>query len=55
MAGGRGTRMGRVDKGLQPFRGTTLVEHVMRRLAPQAAAIVARFQTTDPLGSQAHG
>lgn len=40
LAGGRGTRMGRVDKGLQPFRGTTLVEHVMRRLAPQAAAIV---------------
>ncbi|GJI95831.1 hypothetical protein RugamoR57_25490 [Duganella caerulea] len=40
LAGGRGTRMGRVDKGLQPFRGTTLVEHVMRRLAPQAAGIV---------------
>ncbi|WP_308937387.1 molybdopterin molybdotransferase MoeA [Duganella vulcania] len=40
LAGGRGTRMGRVDKGLQPFRGTTLVEHVMRRLAPQAAAVV---------------
>ncbi|MCU6502397.1 molybdenum cofactor guanylyltransferase MobA [Rugamonas sp. A1-17] len=40
LAGGRGTRMGRVDKGLQPFRGTTLVEHVMRRLAPQAATIV---------------
>ncbi|WP_307720780.1 MULTISPECIES: gephyrin-like molybdotransferase Glp [unclassified Duganella] len=40
LAGGRGTRMGRVDKGLQPFRSTTLVEHVMRRLAPQAAGIV---------------
>nr|WP_308937190.1 gephyrin-like molybdotransferase Glp [Duganella vulcania] len=40
LAGGRGTRMGRVDKGLQPFRGSTLVEHVMRRLAPQAAGIV---------------
>ncbi len=40
LAGGRGTRMGRVDKGLQPFRGATLVEHVMRRLAPQAAGIV---------------
>lgn len=40
LAGGRGTRMGRVDKGLQPFRGATLVEHVMRRLAPQAASVV---------------
>ncbi|GJJ03948.1 hypothetical protein RugamoR64_44860 [Duganella rhizosphaerae] len=40
LAGGRGTRMGRVDKGLQPFRGATLVEHVMRRLAPQAATVV---------------
>ncbi|MQA20887.1 molybdopterin molybdotransferase MoeA [Rugamonas rivuli] len=40
LAGGRGTRMGRVDKGLQPFRGATLVEHVMRRLAPQVATVV---------------
>ena len=24
LAGGRGSRMGGVDKGLQPFRGTTL-------------------------------
>ncbi|WP_295992056.1 gephyrin-like molybdotransferase Glp [Rugamonas sp.] len=39
LAGGRGTRMGRVDKGLQPFRGATLVSHVMRRLAPQVAAL----------------
>ncbi|OFA04668.1 gephyrin-like molybdotransferase Glp [Duganella sp. HH101] len=40
LAGGRGTRMGRVDKGLQPFRGATLVEHAMRRLAPQVATVV---------------
>ena len=39
LAGGRGTRMGRVDKGLQPFRGTTLVAHVLQRLAPQAASV----------------
>ena len=39
LAGGRGTRMGRVDKGLQPFRGATLVSHVMRRLAPQVGAL----------------
>ena len=39
LAGGRGTRMGSVDKGLQPFRGTTLVAEVMARLAPQVAGI----------------
>jgi molybdopterin molybdotransferase len=35
LAGGRGTRMGSVDKGLQPFRGTTLAGHVLQRFAPQ--------------------
>ena len=39
LAGGRGTRMGHVDKGLQPFRGATMVQHVMRRLAPQVGAL----------------
>ncbi len=39
LAGGRGTRMGRVDKGLQPFRGGTLVSHVLQRLAPQVASV----------------
>lgn len=39
LAGGRGTRMGHVDKGLQPFRGTTMVAHVMQRLAPQVGPI----------------
>jgi molybdopterin molybdotransferase len=39
LAGGRGTRMGRVDKGLQPFRGGTLVSHVLQRLAPQVAGV----------------
>jgi molybdopterin molybdotransferase len=39
LAGGRGTRMGRVDKGLQPFRGATLVTHVMERLSPQVASV----------------
>lgn len=38
LAGGRGSRMGSVDKGLQPFRTSTLVEHVMARLAPQVAS-----------------
>ena len=39
LAGGRGTRMGRVDKGLQPFRGATLASHVLQRLAPQVDSV----------------
>ncbi|WP_426104755.1 molybdenum cofactor guanylyltransferase MobA [Massilia sp. TSP1-1-2] len=39
LAGGRGSRMGTVDKGLQPFRGQAMVAHVMRTLAPQVASI----------------
>ena len=39
LAGGRGSRMGHVDKGLQSFRGATMVEHVLRRLAPQVDAL----------------
>ncbi|HEX9172639.1 MAG TPA: gephyrin-like molybdotransferase Glp [Telluria sp.] len=39
LAGGRGSRMGYVDKGLQPFRGKTMVEHVLERLAPQVASV----------------
>ena len=35
LAGGRGSRMGYVDKGLQPFRGTPMVAHVLDRLLPQ--------------------
>ena len=35
LAGGQGSRMGGVDKGLQPFRGKAMVEHVLERLAPQ--------------------
>ena len=37
LAGGRGSRMGGVDKGLQLFRGKTLVAHAMQRLAAQTA------------------
>ncbi|UTY58247.1 gephyrin-like molybdotransferase Glp [Massilia sp. erpn] len=39
LAGGRATRMGRVDKGLQPLRGATLVAHVLEKLKPQVAHI----------------
>lgn len=35
LAGGRGARMGGVDKGLQKFNGLPLALHALRRLAPQ--------------------
>ena len=35
LAGGQGSRMGGVDKGLQPFRGKAMVEHVVERFGPQ--------------------
>lgn len=40
LAGGQGSRMGGVDKGLQPFRGKAMVEHVLERLSPQVDEIV---------------
>ena len=35
LAGGRGSRMGGVDKGLQNFQGMPLALHALMRLAPQ--------------------
>ena len=35
LAGGRGSRMGGVDKGLQDHRGVPLALHALRRLLPQ--------------------
>ncbi len=35
LAGGRGSRMGGVDKGLQDHLGVPLALHALRRLAPQ--------------------
>ena len=40
LAGGQGSRMGGVDKGLTSFRGKALVEHVIARLAPQVDEIL---------------
>jgi molybdopterin-guanine dinucleotide biosynthesis protein A len=40
LAGGQGSRMGGVDKGLQPFRGKAMVEHVLERLSPQVDEIL---------------
>ncbi|MES2316178.1 MAG: molybdenum cofactor guanylyltransferase MobA [Pseudomonadota bacterium] len=39
LAGGRGSRMGHVDKGLQMFRGAAMAQHVLERLAPQVGAL----------------
>ncbi|WP_449371010.1 molybdenum cofactor guanylyltransferase MobA [Thiomonas sp.] len=40
LAGGRGSRMGGVDKGLQPWRGQPLARQVLRRLEPQVGAVL---------------
>jgi molybdopterin-guanine dinucleotide biosynthesis protein A len=40
LAGGRGTRMGGVDKGLQPFLGQPLAAHALQRLAPQVGSLL---------------
>jgi molybdopterin-guanine dinucleotide biosynthesis protein A len=40
LAGGRGQRLGGVDKGLQPWRGRPLVEHAIERLAPQVRDVM---------------
>jgi len=40
LAGGKGIRMGGVDKGLQGFRGKRLVDHVYERFAPQVGGII---------------
>lgn len=40
LAGGRGSRMGGVDKGLQLLDGEPLVQHAMRRIAPQAGSVM---------------
>jgi len=39
LAGGRGSRMGNVDKGLQPFGGATMVEQVLARLRAQVGPL----------------
>ena len=40
LAGGRGLRMGGVDKGLQPLHGRPLVQHALERLAPQVSTLL---------------
>ncbi|SFC36733.1 molybdenum cofactor guanylyltransferase [Polaromonas sp. OV174] len=40
LAGGRGSRMGGVDKGLQSFNGIPLALHSLLRLSPQVGSIM---------------
>ena len=40
LAGGKGTRMGSVDKGLQLLRGKPMVEWVIERLRPQVSEVL---------------
>ena len=40
LAGGQGSRMGGVDKGLQPFNGRPMAAHVIERLAPQVDELI---------------
>lgn len=41
LAGGRGSRMGGIDKGLQNFNGTPLVQHSLTRLQAQEGDLIA--------------
>ena len=40
LAGGRGSRMGGVDKGLQTYQETPLALHALMRLAPQVGEVM---------------
>jgi molybdopterin-guanine dinucleotide biosynthesis protein A len=40
LAGGRGSRMGGVDKGLQPHLGMPLALHALLRLSPQVGEVM---------------
>jgi len=40
LAGGRGSRMGGLDKGWVPFRGSALIRHAMERFSPQVASVL---------------
>lgn len=40
LAGGKGSRMGGVDKGLQLHDGMALAEHALLRLCPQVASVL---------------
>lgn len=40
LAGGRGVRMGGLDKGLQLFNGVALAQHALQRLLPHVGGVI---------------
>ena len=40
LAGGQGSRLGGIDKGLQAFEGLPLAQHALQRLAPQVGCLM---------------
>ena len=40
LAGGRGSRMGSIDKGLAPLGNQPMVQHVIDRLKPQVQRLL---------------
>ena len=48
LAGGRGQRLGGIDKGLQPWRGLPLVDHALTRLAPQVREVMISANRNEP-------
>jgi molybdopterin-guanine dinucleotide biosynthesis protein A len=49
LAGGRGARMGHVDKGLQLFKGLPLAAHAIARLAPQVGPLALNVNRNQAL------
>src|SRR6202022_1718455 len=52
LAGGRGSRMGGVDKGLQPLNLEPLALHALRRLKPQCGAMLISANRTLEISAQ---
>ena len=48
LAGGKGSRMGGVDKGLQPLRGKPMIEWVLGCLAPQVSEVIVNANQNIP-------
>jgi molybdopterin-guanine dinucleotide biosynthesis protein A len=56
LAGGRGSRMGGVDKGLQLLGGRPLAAHVIERLLPQAGRVlISANRHLDAYAALGHG
>jgi molybdenum cofactor guanylyltransferase len=49
LAGGRGQRMGAIDKGLQDLQGRPMVQWVLERLAPQVHSVLINANRNLPV------